>query len=177
VTRHGKRGSSVGVGGPVTGTNPRLIDLFAVLKPSAAPEDLSWQDQAVCGEIGGDFWFPEKGGSTREPKKVCRACPVRSDCLEYALNHDERFGVWGGMSERERRRLKRPQPVGRRSEAPASRHRGVTWVAPLGKWRARVYIGGERVSLGTFEDEEEAARAVTEAEAAYQETQPREAVA
>ncbi len=53
----------------------------------------------------------------------------------------------------------------------------MTWVAPLGKWRARVYIGGERVSLGTFEDEEEAARAVTEAEAAYQETQPREAVA
>jgi WhiB family redox-sensing transcriptional regulator len=83
---------------------------FAVLAPRVAVaerEDLSWQDRAVCAEIGGDFWFPEKGGSTREPKQVCRACPVRAECLEYALEHDERFGVWGGLSERERRRLKR----------------------------------------------------------------------
>ena len=51
--------------------------------------------------------LPEKGGSTREAKKVCRGCEVRAECLEYALEHDERFGIWGGLSERERRRLKR----------------------------------------------------------------------
>jgi WhiB family transcriptional regulator, redox-sensing transcriptional regulator len=51
--------------------------------------------------------FPEKGGSTREAKRVCLSCEVRSECLEYALAHDERFGIWGGLSERERRRLKR----------------------------------------------------------------------
>jgi hypothetical protein len=52
-------------------------------------------------------FFPEKGGSTREAKRVCLSCDVRSECLEYALAHDERFGIWGGLSERERRRLKR----------------------------------------------------------------------
>ena len=51
--------------------------------------------------------FPEKGGSTREAKKVCLSCDVRGECLDYALAHDERFGIWGGLSERERRRLKK----------------------------------------------------------------------
>ena len=49
----------------------------------------------------------EKGGSTREAKRICGECPVRAECLEYALEEDERFGIWGGMSERERRKLKR----------------------------------------------------------------------
>jgi WhiB family redox-sensing transcriptional regulator len=52
-------------------------------------------------------FFPEKGGSTREAKRICGECPVRAECLEYALEEDERFGIWGGMSERERRKLKR----------------------------------------------------------------------
>ena len=54
-----------------------------------------------------EAFFPEKGGSTREAKKICTGCEVRSECLSYALAHDERFGIWGGLSERERRRLKR----------------------------------------------------------------------
>ncbi len=53
-------------------------------------------------------FFPEKGGSTREAKKVCTSCEVRAECLDYALANDERFGIWGGgLSERERRKLKR----------------------------------------------------------------------
>jgi WhiB family redox-sensing transcriptional regulator len=67
----------------------------------------SWQDSALCAQTDPEAFFPEKGGSTREAKKVCRACEVRTECLEYALEHDERFGIWGGLSERERRRLKR----------------------------------------------------------------------
>ncbi|HET9518524.1 MAG TPA: WhiB family transcriptional regulator, partial [Actinoplanes sp.] len=51
--------------------------------------------------------FPEKGGSTREAKRICGRCEVKVECLEYALGHDERFGIWGGLSERERRKLKR----------------------------------------------------------------------
>src|SRR5690242_16462992 len=66
-----------------------------------------WQDRARCAETDPEAFFPEKGGSTREAKKVCRACEVRAECLEYALQHDERFGIWGGLSERERRRIKR----------------------------------------------------------------------
>ena len=54
-----------------------------------------------------EAFFPEKGGSTREAKRVCATCEVREECLEYALANDERFGIWGGMSERERRKLKR----------------------------------------------------------------------
>jgi WhiB family transcriptional regulator, redox-sensing transcriptional regulator len=110
--RRHSRGTQIGVGGAVTGYNPRLIDLFAALRPQAAsdraaPEDLSWQDCGLCAETDPDAFFPEKGGSTREAKRVCRSCEVRAECLEYALETDQRFGIWGGMSERERRRLKR----------------------------------------------------------------------
>ncbi len=69
--------------------------------------ELSWEDRALCAQTDPEAFFPEKGGSTREAKKVCRSCEVRAECLEYALEHDERFGIWGGLSERERRRLKR----------------------------------------------------------------------
>ena len=68
---------------------------------------LSWQERALCAQTDPEAFFPEKGGSTREAKKVCLGCEVRSECLEYALAHDERFGIWGGLSERERRKLKK----------------------------------------------------------------------
>ena len=71
------------------------------------PAELSWQERALCAETDPEAFFPEKGGSTREAKRVCLSCEVRSECLDYALAHDERFGIWGGLSERERRRLKR----------------------------------------------------------------------
>jgi WhiB family redox-sensing transcriptional regulator len=70
-------------------------------------DESGWQDRAVCAQTDPDAFFPEKGGSTREAKRVCRACEVRAECLEYALDNDERFGIWGGLSERERRRIKR----------------------------------------------------------------------
>ena len=70
-------------------------------------EELGWQERALCAQTDPEAFFPEKGGSTREAKKVCLSCEVRAECLEYALAHDERFGIWGGLSERERRRLKR----------------------------------------------------------------------
>jgi WhiB family transcriptional regulator, redox-sensing transcriptional regulator len=68
---------------------------------------LSWQERALCAQTDPEAFFPEKGGSTREAKKVCLACEVRGECLEYALANDERFGIWGGLSERERRKLKK----------------------------------------------------------------------
>lgn len=72
-----------------------------------ADEDLSWQDFALCKETDPEAFFPIKGGSTREAKSVCHGCEVRDQCLEYALAHDDRFGIWGGLSERERRALKK----------------------------------------------------------------------
>lgn len=68
---------------------------------------LSWQEYALCAQTDPEAFFPEKGGSTREAKAVCDMCDVREQCLQYALDNDERFGIWGGLSERERRRLKR----------------------------------------------------------------------
>jgi WhiB family redox-sensing transcriptional regulator len=69
--------------------------------------DDQWQERALCAQTDPEAFFPEKGGSTREAKRICLGCEVRDACLEYALAHDERFGIWGGLSERERRRLKR----------------------------------------------------------------------
>lgn len=68
---------------------------------------LGWQASALCAQTDPESFFPEKGGSTREAKKVCQSCEVRAECLDYALANDERFGIWGGLSERERRRLKK----------------------------------------------------------------------
>lgn len=68
---------------------------------------LAWQTDALCAQTDPEAFFPEKGGSTREAKKVCLTCEVRTECLESALMNDERFGIWGGLSERERRKLKK----------------------------------------------------------------------
>lgn len=70
-----------------------------------------WMVGAPCAETDPEAYFPEKGGTTRDAKRVCGGCDIRSRCLQYALDRDERFGVWGGLSERERRRLKRGEVV------------------------------------------------------------------
>jgi WhiB family redox-sensing transcriptional regulator len=68
---------------------------------------LSWQADSLCSQTDPEAFFPEKGGSTRDAKKICGQCTVQNQCLEYALKNDERFGIWGGLSERERRRLRK----------------------------------------------------------------------
>jgi WhiB family transcriptional regulator, redox-sensing transcriptional regulator len=70
-------------------------------------EALGWQADSLCAQTDPEAFFPEKGGSTREAKKICASCEVRAQCLEYALQNDERFGIWGGLSERERRKLRK----------------------------------------------------------------------
>jgi WhiB family redox-sensing transcriptional regulator len=72
-----------------------------------AIDDEQWQERALCAQTDPEAFFPEKGGSTREAKRICLGCEVKDACLDYALAKDERFGIWGGLSERERRRLKR----------------------------------------------------------------------
>jgi WhiB family redox-sensing transcriptional regulator len=66
-----------------------------------------WQERALCAQTDPEAFFPEKGGSTRDAKRICTTCEVKAQCLDYALQNDERFGIWGGLSERERRRIKR----------------------------------------------------------------------
>jgi len=83
-------------------------------------EDKDWQAQANCMGVDPDLFFPERGASTKEAKEVCRGCVVREDCLEFALANGEKFGIWGGMSERERRRLRRARALERREALEAS---------------------------------------------------------
>jgi WhiB family redox-sensing transcriptional regulator len=83
-----------------------LDDLYGCVEQEQEQEQ-DWQERALCAQTDPEAFFPEKGGSTREAKKICGGCEVRAECLEYALAHDERFGIWGGLSERERRRLRK----------------------------------------------------------------------
>jgi WhiB family redox-sensing transcriptional regulator len=82
-------------------------ELQLVVSTEAEETEFSWQERSLCAQTDPEAFFPEKGGSTREAKKVCVGCEVRAECLEYALANDERFGIWGGLSERERRKLKK----------------------------------------------------------------------
>jgi WhiB family redox-sensing transcriptional regulator len=87
--------------------DPRMREIAAAILGTYSNDDDRWQERALCAQTDPEAFFPEKGGSTREAKRICVGCEVKQECLEYALMQDERFGIWGGLSERERRRLKR----------------------------------------------------------------------
>ncbi|MDM7854008.1 WhiB family transcriptional regulator [Cellulomonas alba] len=89
---------------PAPAQPSNVLSLFETVEDDGP---MGWQERALCAQTDPEAFFPEKGGSTREAKKVCSGCDVRAECLEYALANDERFGIWGGLSERERRKLKR----------------------------------------------------------------------
>lgn len=79
--------------------------LLAALAVDIGAED--WQDRALCAQTDPEIFFPEKGASVRQARAVCMACEVRAECLDYALATDQRWGIWGGLSLRERRRFGR----------------------------------------------------------------------
>lgn len=70
---------------------------------SSVPEDVDWQNTALCAQADPELFFPEKGQSTMPAKIICRQCEVRLQCLDHALSHQEGYGVWGGLNEQERR--------------------------------------------------------------------------
>ena len=78
--------------------------LRVLMSPSA--EAVSWMDLALCAEVDGDLWFPLKGSSNREAKAVCMQCPVRAQCLQYALDNEIVHGIFGGLSDRQRRAIR-----------------------------------------------------------------------
>lgn len=83
-------------------------------------EDRTWQNKANCMGVDPELFFPERGASTREAKEVCRGCVVKGECLEYALANGEKFGIWGGLSERERRKVRRSRALARRAAEAAT---------------------------------------------------------
>ena len=66
-----------------------------------------WMEKAICRGLAPSEFFPSDGSGVEVAQKVCERCPVRAECLEYALEHHIEHGVWGGASERERRRILR----------------------------------------------------------------------
>lgn len=86
-----------------------ISDLLAALKDEGI--DMSWQDFANCRGADPDLFFPERGASTRVAKSICRECQVREECLEFAIVSSEKFGIWGAMSERERRKIRRERQI------------------------------------------------------------------
>lgn len=77
-----------------------------------------WTDEGICRQVSLDLFFPELGdsGAAREAKKVCQGCPVKAICLETALTRHERYGVWGGATERERRVMEKARADRYRAE-------------------------------------------------------------
>ena len=67
--------------------------------------NLSWRNRAACRGVDPDIFFPVSYEDAVQAKAICTECPVREACLEWALAARERDGVWGGATERERRRM------------------------------------------------------------------------
>lgn len=69
-------------------------------------ENPMWISGALCAQTGPDVFFPEQGETAELAKQVCSGCHYKDPCLQYALDHDEKFGVWGGLDQAELRRLR-----------------------------------------------------------------------
>ena len=91
----------------MTNTYGLGADLFV---PAGSATD--WQENSLCSQADPEAFFPEQGASSRDAKKLCLSCSVRDECLQYAIDHDERFGIWGGLTEKERRKIKSASPAG-----------------------------------------------------------------
>ena len=103
--------SSTAAGMRLAHQRPHAPDLGMDFEP--------WRDEAACLQYPSEMFFPEKGSNSRPARAVCAGCPVKSQCLAWALEHREAFGIWGGMTENQRRRLARPQvPWSRRELQP-----------------------------------------------------------
>lgn len=83
-----------------------------------ADPDSRWQELGNCRGLDPDLFYPDRGASTKDAKRVCAACEVRLPCLDYAIQGGEKFGIWGGKSERERREIRRERALLRGQQRP-----------------------------------------------------------
>lgn len=86
-----------------------LVLPVVTLRPVQDPRDLDWRSRALCTQVDPDAFFPEPYQTGAEAKAVCKGCEVRAECLEFALEHEEPEGIWGGLGPQERRRLRARQ--------------------------------------------------------------------
>jgi WhiB family transcriptional regulator, redox-sensing transcriptional regulator len=93
------------------------VRLPEALKDVISPMDLSWRQRAACRGLSTDIFYPVSDDDADIAKSICAVCPVAEECLEFALAEREREGIWGGATERERRRIVRQR---RKSAASAA---------------------------------------------------------
>jgi hypothetical protein len=80
---------------------PLLLELAVALGLTFA--DQTWRERAECRGQTTEWWYPSQGAQVSDQKAVCARCNAREECLQHALDHEERFGIWGGVGERTRR--------------------------------------------------------------------------
>lgn len=79
-------------------------DIALGVKPGLST---AWKAAGECRSVPPHLFFPERGESTKDAKAICARCQVRVECLEFAIENCEKFGIWGGTSEKERRVIRR----------------------------------------------------------------------
>ena len=104
---------------------------------SASPATFAgdWRRRAACRGSDLEVFFPGRGESAEPARQVCAVCPVRQACLDYALSHGITHGVWGGLTERERR------PLRSRHAAAARRERDEAIAAAAAAGHGKTAIG------------------------------------
>lgn len=103
VAQRGSQGPAMGIRVSREGDAMLFVGLMGAIANNAP-----WVTDAACTTADPETWFPDRGGSPHAAKRICNSCPVRMDCLRHALKYGEKFGVWGGLTELERRRIKLP---------------------------------------------------------------------
>jgi WhiB family redox-sensing transcriptional regulator len=118
--------------GPLTSTNGSNISRVVEYQPPAELDD--WRDRAACRvDLGVDpeLFFPPNGARTdleSPAKEACNACPVQSDCLEWALESRQRFGIWGGKTRHERRRIARERAIALGKASAVNKDEAQEWL-------------------------------------------------
>jgi WhiB family redox-sensing transcriptional regulator len=80
--------------------------------PRPSSSETPWRALALCVGHDPELWFPVNSDGGGNAVRICCACPVRLDCLSWAIAHDERDGIWGGVSARKRQRMRTELPDG-----------------------------------------------------------------
>lgn len=85
----------------------KVLDVIDIFKKHFNDDlsDLSWESEALCSQTDPEAFFPENNTLAKDARRVCSICPVQVECLSFALKNDERYGVWGGSLEKERKQF------------------------------------------------------------------------
>ena len=82
---------------------PDTLDVLDIIERNRP----KWMDLGSCRQYPQNWWYYDGAGGIGRARTICESCPVQGECLTYALDHHEKFGMWGGKSERQRRRMLR----------------------------------------------------------------------